>query len=391
MALGAGNDLGQGFLTDYSGMAGAGAAFQGFASAYKDAQDQQMKRQELQSKIMAQQQQMSRDATEQALKMKVAGLRQGPGGPTDLQPGPLDPNSAQENMIKASAAGVTPTGQDQYGNPTGYAFDPNSARGMGFDIQKQKNDAIMEMTKQRMDIQDQRMKLMQERLEKQQSQQGEQTMDKDPVLTQFMPRVAGAKKILNLMDNAEKGGPDDVKSNQALLSQVNNEIARLETGSQSPGLQAGEKTEMGDARAKLLNLKDTLLGGVTSVNLHEKFQQGRALVRDLGNSYLGAVSDRHDYLSAGVNDPDKQRVMKGKIDFFNKRYQGAFDAPGPQEAPPPGLVAPGLVKQLARLFGGGQAAPAQQFTPDVVKYATAHGITPQAAQAVKDKRLKGGQ
>ena len=99
MALGAGVDTGQGFLTDYSALSGAGAAFQGFAGAYKDAQDQQMKRQELQAKIMAQQEQMKRDATTQAIALRANHLQLGAGGPSDLQEAPLTDQQQQDKAM----------------------------------------------------------------------------------------------------------------------------------------------------------------------------------------------------------------------------------------------------------------------------------------------------
>ena len=44
---------GQGFLTDYSNLAGAGTAFQGFAEAYQNAQDRSMKKMETLAQIEA--------------------------------------------------------------------------------------------------------------------------------------------------------------------------------------------------------------------------------------------------------------------------------------------------------------------------------------------------
>ena len=68
------------FLTDYSGTAAAGSAFNSFAQAYQDAQDKQVKRQEAQAKMQAMQSQQERDATDQAIKLKLNNLKQGTGG-----------------------------------------------------------------------------------------------------------------------------------------------------------------------------------------------------------------------------------------------------------------------------------------------------------------------
>lgn len=146
------------------------------------------------------------------------------------------------------------------------------------------------------------------------------TVNHDKILGTYIPRIDGAAKILGLIDSSEHG---DVKSNQALLGQLNAEISRLETGSQSPGLHASEKTEMESAAAKLHNVLDTLTGNVTGVDLSHKFAQARSMVKELGGSYYRQIGDRMDFLEAGAL-PDQQDVFKAKRNQLQHQFAGAF-------------------------------------------------------------------
>lgn len=69
---------GAGFLTDYSPIAAAGSAFQGFASAFQDAQDKQMKRTEQQAQIEAIKSKTERDKQGERLDLYKAQLMQNP-------------------------------------------------------------------------------------------------------------------------------------------------------------------------------------------------------------------------------------------------------------------------------------------------------------------------
>ena len=112
------------FVKDYSDTAAAGAAFNGFAQAFQDAQDRKVKNQETQAKITAMQAQQQRDATDQAIKMKSAGLQQStPGG--ELTEAPLGPQAQGKQKLDVFKSG----GKGQYddnGNLTDVSVDPDS-------------------------------------------------------------------------------------------------------------------------------------------------------------------------------------------------------------------------------------------------------------------------
>ncbi len=100
------------WLTDYSGAAGAGAAFQGFAQALQTAQDRALQRQEMQAKINAQQTQMQREQDETTLQAQSQGLKRSATGgfePADLSP-VQQQKEARENFEAGGIADPTVPG-----------------------------------------------------------------------------------------------------------------------------------------------------------------------------------------------------------------------------------------------------------------------------------------
>lgn len=202
------------------------------------------------------------------------------------------------------------------------------------------------------------------RLQASNEKAAQQSVNKDTILSTYSQRADGAKKILNLMTAAEKG---DFKSNQAMLGQLNAEISRLETGSQSPGLNAAEKTEMQDSAAKFHDVLDTLTGNVTGVDLSQKFAQAKGMVKDLGNSYLDQINNRHDFLKAAAL-PGTEHIFDAKKAQHEKAYGSAF------QSEPSGLVPKGMIS------GGAQVSPQDQ---QAIDWAKSHPQDPRSAQILK--------
>lgn len=146
--------------------------------------------------------------------------------------------------------------------------------------------------------------------------QAERMFLNDPVNKTYIPRLDGAIKIVNLIDAAQRE-PDKIKSNKALLGQLNAEIGRLETGSQSPALGAQEKTEMHDTAAALRDYYDTLTGNVTGVDLSAKYNQARGMISDLSKSYQDQIDARNEVIKAGAT-PAQQAVFDAKISAYKK-------------------------------------------------------------------------
>lgn len=155
------------------------------------------------------------------------------------------------------------------------------------------------------------------RMENMNSNAAQRTVNNDRILNTYIPRIDGAQKILNLIDAGERG---EFATNKALLGQLNAEIARLETGAQSPGLNASEKTEMNSSAATLHDLVDTITGGVTGVDLSNKFAQARGMVKDLGKSYYNQIGDRLNNLKSGSQD-GQEPIYESKLASLQNSYK----------------------------------------------------------------------
>lgn len=167
----------------------------------------------------------------------------------------------------------------------------------------------------------QRLDLQGQRLNNQQTQAGNHAVDQNAVLNTYTIRADGAQKILNLIAAAKAG---KFKSNKAFLGQMNAEVARLETGSQSPGLGASEKTEMESSAADLRAVIDKLANTVSDVPLYEQMDQASGMVKDLGNSYAQALDNKYQNIKAGQT-PLGAKAIDAKHRQALDRYGKVFD------------------------------------------------------------------
>lgn len=165
-----------------------------------------------------------------------------------------------------------------------------------------------------------RVEMMEQRLDLQTGKEARGTVNNDAMLKQYGPRLEGAAKIGELIQAAKSG---KVVSNQALLGQLNAEIARLETGSQSPGLGQGEKTELLDASARLGALKDQVTGKPTDAVHPEVLDTAQKMVSELSGSYMKGVDSRMDMLRSGMT-PAQQQIVDEKHASLKATYAPRF-------------------------------------------------------------------
>ncbi len=339
------------FVNDYSNLAGAGAAFNSFATAYNDAQDRQVKKQEAQAKLAAMNAQMDRDATDQAIKLKTSDLRKtSTGALEDIAPSLKEQNAqslaAQEKGMNA------PEIDETTGKLKPITWNPQSAP-MTAARAKETNSLKPPSTtadKNR----DSREKSQAQR------QWNSEFSEKGPITM----RAEGANRIMKLMDDGEAG---KFKTTKAFLGQLNGEIARLELGAQSPALGAQEKTDMNSSAADLHALADKFFNNVSDVDLKKQIQQARGMVTGLRDSYLDAADRKADELMAGATE-----AQAGVFDAKRKSFQSHFKRSEPvqespqQQTPAQGLVRPGLVGAQG-LVGG--SPPQQQAAPPTTDHA----------------------
>lgn len=346
MALGAGVDTGQGFLTDYSALSGAGAAFQGFAGAYKDAQDQQMKRQELQSKIMAQQQQMTREATEQALKLKTAGQTLGPGGPTDLQEAPLGPRERASNQIKAISGGAMEGTPDASGNPN-YVPNPDYWRAMNA-------QNMMGIRQQGLDNQGKRLQLQQSRFGETQSQNAAkagQSLETDKLIQDMSTARYSLSRGKSLLTG---NMPLTYNNLNAVQQDVINGMTAA--GQSSEGKVSREMQESWIGKWNDLKAKASQYGENNDIR-----KQDPGLAKQ-----IGGLLDEVDS-TVGQNMADRKKHLASSYgQTSNAKVRATIDQKLKEDNTPQGLMSPGLVKPAAGLVAPGQQQAAPKAKPKTV-------------------------
>ncbi len=114
------------FLQDYSNLAAAGSAFEGFAKGFSDAQDKKMKRMQSEAELEATKAKLERDQDQEKLNLFKEGYKKNASG--DFQEAPLSPRLRSANKLKAFGEGAQETGVDENGTPTGYTVDPTSPK-----------------------------------------------------------------------------------------------------------------------------------------------------------------------------------------------------------------------------------------------------------------------
>lgn len=165
-----------------------------------------------------------------------------------------------------------------------------------------------------------RLGLMNKRIEVQLDKEARATLNNDPLLKTYAPRNEGAAKVLELIGAAKRG---EVVSNQALLGQLNAEIGRLETGSNSPGLHAQEKTELLDKKAQVQAVIDSITGKPEDSVRPEVINAAEKLVKELSLSYMKGIDNRVDYLTAGMT-PAQKKIAHAKYRTLVHGYGERF-------------------------------------------------------------------
>lgn len=154
-------------------------------------------------------------------------------------------------------------------------------------------------------LQRERLDLQKQRLGYQTDKEARAAVNNDQMLKLYTPRLEGAAKIGELIQSAREG---KVVKNNALLGQLNAEIARLETGSQSPGLAASEKTELTSAQAELQAFYDRVKSSPSDSLTPEILDTADKLISELSSSYKKGIDSRMKVLKGGMTDNQKAIV-----------------------------------------------------------------------------------
>lgn len=182
-----------------------------------------------------------------------------------------------------------------------------------FMMQQQQNEKNNQFKEERIDQGNTRIDIGQ-------NNKAQATVNNDPLLKQYLPRLDGAAKINDLIESAKSG---KVVPNSAFLGQLNAEMSRLETGSQSPGLGASEKTELTDASAKLAKLKEYVTGNPSDIVSPGLIKQAQGTINELSDSYMNTVDNRFETLKSGATDA-QQQIIGNKHETLKGQYRKRF-------------------------------------------------------------------
>lgn len=158
------------------------------------------------------------------------------------------------------------------------------------------------------------------RVQSQQTMAAQQAVNKDTLMNAYKQRLDGASRVNDLINDAKAG---NIKTNGPLLGQLNAEIARLETGSQSPGLTASEKTEYTSAATDFSRLKDKITGKPSDAISPEIIKQISGTMNSMTDSYMRSIDDRYGTISSGLT-PVQAPVVKAKWEQDKQAYAKRF-------------------------------------------------------------------
>lgn len=158
------------------------------------------------------------------------------------------------------------------------------------------------------------------RVTSQQKMAAQTQVNKDSLMNAYKMRLDGAGRVYDLINDAAAG---KVKTNKAFLGQLNAEVARLETGSQSPGLGQSEKTELVSAAAQLEGLKEKFTGKPEDAVPQAVIQQVKGTMDSMVGSYQDAIHQRYATLSAGLQ-PSQKPIVEAKKNADIEGYKKKF-------------------------------------------------------------------
>ncbi len=366
---------GAGFLTDYSNLAAAGSAFQGFADSYQKAQDSQMKRQEHEAQMEAVKSKMQREKDQSELDMMKQGVKRGASGLEEI---PLSPRQRSDNLLKVAGEGNKITSTDEMGNPTAIGYDPDTAKAKAIEASKFKISSGADFKRENQDR-------LHDAMDRREHEKVLARINANPGAKQKLGQMQGLDNALSIITDADHITPEQIHEFQQAIR------GNMGMKGQS-GVGEREETYFKSVGLNAARFKEFLTSDPASIskdsNLINHFKQLAKIERDnINKQYdrsLSAASSGHT--SMYERRPDLKQDLKDAMDAQQGQTQGNEAAP----IPPQGLVQPqsrGMLSGLLSPIFGSQADAAPPITePDVLDYARKHGITPEAAKAIKVQR-----
>lgn len=149
----------------------------------------------------------------------------------------------------------------------------------------------------------------------------QRSFNNDKILNVYTPRVDGAVNILRIVDNIgnETDPNKKIQLTAALLQQIDNEKAKLETGNQAvaEGLVSAGSQKIAEADFK--KWVTYLTKNIKDIDAPQIMKQNKILISHMLNNYTDAIERRVGTLSAG-STPLQKQVFDAKIQEYRNKY-----------------------------------------------------------------------
>lgn len=331
------------FLTDYSNLAGAGSAFQGFAEGFQNAQDSKMKRQEMQAKMDAMKQEQDRAATEQALKLRLADTQKNPmTGQLEDRPPSLQETNKQ--AIALGEKGINAPQYDDHGKVKPLTWNPGSAPMIGAQAKATTAAAALSPN----NAKNVRNELA---ANKQYSQ------EMGPIEKQLL----GSNKIMSLVN---KISAKDLQSTPQLRSDLSAGLGSLINQGQPATVYSMSHQDFDSAYGRMKGALQFLTAGTGDSMSDQQLNQLKKDVQAIQNEFSTQHQTKFDSFKEGMPDQFVPKLDK-RFNSFRKGAGISGEQSPEQSAPPQGMV-PQQKGMLSGLVDRMVPAPPAQAKPQTV-------------------------
>ncbi len=350
------------FLTDYSNLAGAGAAFKGFAEGYQNAQDNKMKRQEMQAKMDAMKADQDRAATESALKLRLADTQKNPlTGELEDRPPSLKEQNAQ--IIGTAEKGLNPIKYDSQGKAISPTWNPQSPQMIGANAKTKAASTSMDFKEQGLD-------LRRDVVDRREHQNVINKINSNPNVKQRLTQYQNLDNALSSITQSDKLTPQQIMEFQ--------QSVRTNLGIKgSSGVGEREETYFKTAGLNAANWMQFITGNPAEIAKDSKLMNH---FKQLATVEQGNISKQFDkslsaasagHASMYGRRPDLKDDLKDALNSQKEQMTPQSEAPPQQQTvPPQGMVQPqpkGMLSGLVdRILPSAQAATTQQAKPQTV-------------------------
>lgn len=341
------------FLQDYSGLAAAGSAFEGFAKGLNDAQDRKYKRMQTEAEIEAVKAKMQREKDQSAIEAYKGGVILGPDGASER---PFSARETEAENVKLWGEG----GKKDPNNPGQIVYDPNSAKAHQIDASKYKITSGNDFKQETQDR-------LHDAMDRREHERVLSRIASNKAVQQKLGQYQGLDNSLSIITQSDHITPEQIHEFQQAIR------GNMGMKGQS-GVSERDETYFKSAGLNAARWKEFLTGDPASIakdsNLIKHFRQLAAIeqgnISSQYNKALSAASGGHDSMYNRRQDLKQDR--KDAIQAYIEQIQAPPEQQSAPPAQPQGIVQPekqGFLARLGGLLGGGSPSKAQAPADDL--------------------------